>query len=143
VLRVARRYGLGPYDLWDETIAALVRASVSYAPSTGAFGPYARTAIHRACARAVNVGQHRRRSRLWTVALEDTGERFELTVPSAEAEAIAREAVRRAWLLPEHAELAAARRDGDTTSRLCAAASAADRVGRCTRRRSPPSSRSA
>jgi hypothetical protein len=79
VARVAARYQASLDDLWDETIAALVRASVSYVPSTGAFGPYARTAIHRACARAVNVGQRRRRFRLWTVALEDAGEHQELT----------------------------------------------------------------
>jgi hypothetical protein len=64
------------------------------------------------------------------------------TAPSAEDEAIAREAARRAWVLREHAALAAARGDDDTTSRLRAAASAAERVTRRPRRRSP-SSRSA
>ena len=77
------------------------------------------------------------------VALEDVAESSELTAPSAEAEAIARDAARRAWLLREHAALATARGDDETTSRLRAAASAADRVAQRTRRHTPPSSRNA
>jgi hypothetical protein len=104
---------------------------------------YCRTAVHRACWRYV-IRDHLRRQRHGTrVALEDVAQSAELTAPSAEAEAIARDAARRAWLLREHAELAAARGDTDTTSRLCAAASAVECVARSTRRRSPPLSRSA
>jgi Sigma-70 region 2 len=135
VARVAARYVVSINDLWDEAVTALLRATVSYKPGTGAFPPYARTAVHRACARAVNVGQHRRRSRLWTVAFEETGERLELTAPSAEAEAIAREAVRRAWMLREHAALAAAHGDIETTTRLRDAATAAATAARAVRRR--------
>jgi DNA-directed RNA polymerase specialized sigma24 family protein len=133
VLRVARRYELGPDDLWDETIAALVRASMSYAPTTGAFGPYARTAVHRACWRYVVRGQ---RARPVVLLLEDAGERQELTAPSAEAEAIAREAVRRAWLLREHAALAAAHGDPHAATRLRDAATEAATVASTPRRRS-------
>jgi DNA-directed RNA polymerase specialized sigma24 family protein len=131
VLRVARRYALGPADLWDETIAALLRASVAYAPTTGAFGPYARTAIHRACDRYVLRGQRARP----VLSLEDTGECPELTAPSAEAEAIARDALRRAVLLREHAVLASSRGDTDTTTRLLEAATAAATVAHAARRR--------
>jgi DNA-directed RNA polymerase specialized sigma24 family protein len=132
VLRVARRYGLGPYDLWDETIAALLRASVSYAPTTGAFGPYARTAIHRACWRYVVRGQ---RARPAVLLLEDIGEPQELTAPSAEAEAIAREAVRRAWALREHAVIASSRGGTETASRLHDAAATAAALARAPGRR--------
>lgn len=138
IARVNTRYSANQDDLWDEALTALLRAAVYYNASAGAFGPYGRTAVHRALARAVHVGQHRRHSRLCTVSLEDAGERQELTAPSAEAEAIARDALRRAWLLREHAAIAAARGDHDTTSRLRAAASAADRVARRPRRHSSP-----
>src|SRR5262249_37399609 len=104
---------------------------------------YCRTAVHRACWRYV-VRDHVRRQRHGTrVALEDATGSAELTAPSAETEAIARDAARRAWLLREHAALAAARGDTDTTSRLRGPASAAARVARRPRRRSPRSSRSA
>jgi DNA-directed RNA polymerase specialized sigma24 family protein len=115
VAAVARRYGLGVDDLWDETVTALLRATLSFKPDAGAFAPYAHTAIHRACWRYV-VRQAVKRPPM--VSLEDAGERLELTAPSAEAEAIARDAARRAWLLREHAALAAARGDPDTATRL-------------------------
>ena len=142
VARVMRIYGLGPDDLWDETLTALLRAAVHYDPAAETtFRHYAQRAVNRACWRYV-VRNHVSRQRHGTrVALEDVAESSELTVPSAEAEAIARDAARRAWLLREHAALAAARGDDDTTRRLCAAASAADRVARRRRRPSFPSSR--
>ena len=90
VAQVAARYQASLDDLWDEAITAILRAAVYYEPATGAFGPYARTAVHRACARAVNVGQHRRRSRLATIPLDALDER-DGGAPSAEAEAIARD----------------------------------------------------
>lgn len=51
--RVARRYHTGESDLWDETITALLRATLHYDPTTGPFNGYAHTAIHRACWRYV------------------------------------------------------------------------------------------
>jgi hypothetical protein len=145
---VAARYQASLEDLWDDAVSALIRAAVYYDPAGGPFGRYGRTAVHRALARAVHVGQKRgpragNQPRLprHQVPLEDVLP-GELTSPSAEAEAIARDTVRRAVLLREHAVIAAARGDDDTTSRLCAAASAADRVARRPRRHSPPSSRS-
>lgn len=139
-----RIYGLGPDDLWDETLTALLRAAVHYKPDVGTtFRHYAQRAVNRACWRYV-VRDHVSRRRQGTrVALEDVAESSELTVPSAEAEAIARDAARRAWLLREHAVVAAARDDEDTTSRLRAAASSADRVAGPRRCRSSPPSRSA
>ena len=106
----------------------------------------AQLAVHRACWRYVIRGQA---TRVRTVPLEQDGALPEhhrvhagfpasLLAPSAEDEAIARDAVRRACTLREHAELAAARGDGDTTSRLRAAASAADRVARRPRHHSYP-----
>lgn len=86
------------------------------------FGPYAWTAIHRACWRYVVSGQ---RTRPAVLLLEDAGERLELTAPSAEAEAIAREAVRRAMLPREHAARASSRGDLETTARLREAATTA------------------
>jgi DNA-directed RNA polymerase specialized sigma24 family protein len=135
IARVARRYDLGRDDLWDETVAALLRAAVYYDPAAGAFVPYARTAVHRACYRYV-VRTHVFRTRHGaSVSLEDAGERPELTAPSAEAEAIARDALRRAWLLREHAALVSSRGDSDTTTRLLDAATAAATVARTTRPR--------
>jgi Sigma-70 region 2 len=133
VAAVARRYGLGQHDLWDETLTALLRAAIYYTPETGAFAPYAHTAIHRACWRYV-VRQVARRPPMTTLA--DVGECLELTAPSAEAEAIARDAARRAWLLREHAAIAEARGDRDTTTRLLDAATAAATVASTPRRRS-------
>jgi hypothetical protein len=43
VAAVARRYGLGQHDLWDETLTALLRAAIYYTPEIGAFAPYAHT----------------------------------------------------------------------------------------------------
>jgi hypothetical protein len=144
VARVAARYGIGIEDLWNEAIAALLRVSIHRADNAHEIrgcDHYCRTAIQRACWRYV-VRDHLRRQRHGIrVALEDVAESVELMAPSAEAEAIARDAARRAWLLREHAALATARGE-DTRSRLYAAASAAEKVARA-RRRSSPSSRSA
>src|SRR5262249_12523250 len=109
-------------DLWDEALTGLLRASIHWQPALGAFGPYGRTAIHRACWRYVIRG-HEHDPRL--VSLEDAPLPPALAAPSAEDEAIARGAARRAWLLREHAALADARGDADTTRRLRDAASAA------------------
>jgi hypothetical protein len=146
VARVSARYAIGADDLWDEAVTGLLRVALyreDNAQDIRGCDHYCRTAVHRAGWRYV-VRDHVRRQRHGTrVALEDVAESAEHTAPSAEAEAIARDAARRAWLLREHATLAAARGDPDTATRLHAAASAADRVARRTRRRSPPSSRSA
>ena len=145
VARASARYGIGIEDLWDEAITALLRVSIHRADNAQdirADDHYCRTAIHRACWRYVVRDHVRRQRHCIRVALEDVAESGELVAPSAEAEAIARDSARRAWLLREHAALAAARGDDDTRSRLCAAASAADHVARCPRHRSPRSSRS-
>jgi DNA-directed RNA polymerase specialized sigma24 family protein len=132
VAAVARRYGLGQHDLWDETLTALLRAAIYYIPETGAFAPYAHTAIHRACWRYV-VRQVARRPPMTTLA--DVGECPELTAPSAEAEAIARDAACRAWLLCEHAARAAVHGDPDTATRLRDAATESATVARAAGRR--------
>jgi hypothetical protein len=137
VARVAARYQASLDDLWDEAVTALLRAAVYYDAAAGAFGPYARTALHRACARAVHVGQRRRTGTLDTVSFEDVPA-LDVATPSAEDEAIARDTVRRALLLREHAALAAARSDCNTTTRLVEASSAANRVARRPRRHSSP-----
>jgi len=153
VAHVAARYRASLANLWDEALTGLLRASIHWQPAVGAFGPYARTAVHRACWRYVIRGQA---TQVRTVPLElevaglPESHRWQeravlpaaLIAPSAEDEAIACEAARRAFLLRLHATLAAARGTDDTAGRLRAAASAADRVAR-TRRASPPSSRSA
>jgi hypothetical protein len=110
----------------------LLRAAIYYDAASGPFAGYAHTAIHRACWRYV-VRQAARRPAMMT--LEDAGECLELTAPSAEAEAIARDAARRAWLLREHAALAEARGDRDTTTRLLDAATEAATVASSPRRR--------
>jgi hypothetical protein len=149
--RVAVRYQATLADLWDEALRALLRAAVYYQPQDAttyrsnrytkplpdaqSFRYYAKIAVNRACWRYCLRGR-----RVWLVGLEEHPVE---TAPSAEDEAIAREAARRAWTLREHEALAAARGDVDTASRLQAAASAAERVARSTRCKSPPSSRSA
>ena len=151
VARVAVRYQATLADLWDEALTALLRAAVYYQPQDAAtyrsdgyttplpdaqsFRYYAKIAVNRACWRYCLRG---RRVRL--VGLEKHPVE---TAPSAEDEAIAREAAHRALVLRQHAALADARGDDDTTSRLRAAASAAERIARRTRRHSPPSERSA
>src|SRR5262249_7848770 len=155
VARVTARYGASQDDLWDETLTALIRAAVyfrgqpasEYQPTTYAgalptpqsFVYYARLAVNGACWRYVICGQP---TQVQTVRLEDD-DRAAAVALSAEDEAIAREAARRAWILREQAALAAARGNDDTRSRLHAADSAADRVAQHTRRRSLPSRRSA
>ena len=131
VATVATRYRLGPDDLWDEAITALIRAAAYYQPAAGPFGPYAATAVHRACWRYVVRGHQ---SRPILVPLEETAGCLELTATSAEAEALARETASRAWILLQHAALADTRGDHDTTTRLLDAAAAATRAAR----RQPP-----
>jgi hypothetical protein len=151
VARVAVRYQATLADLWDEALTALLRAAVYYQPQDAttyrsdrytkplpdaqSFRYYAKIAVNRACWRYCI-----RSRRVRLVGLEEHPVE---TAPSAEDEAIAREAARRAWILREHAALAASRDDVDTASRLRAAASGAERVARRTRRKSSPSSRSA
>ena len=132
VARVAARYQASLADLWDEALTGLLRASIHWEPALGAFGSYGRTAIHRACWRYVIRG-HEHDPRL--VPLEDAPLPLALAAPSAEDEAIAREAPRRTLLLGEHAALADARGDSDTTRRLHYAASVAATVARTVRRR--------
>ena len=148
---VAVRYQATLADLWDEALTALLRAAVYYQPQDAttyrsdrytkplpdaqSFRYYAKIAVNRACWRYCLRG---RRVRL--VGLEEHPAE---TAPSAEDEAIAREAAHRVLVLRQHAALADARGDDDTTSRLRAAASAADRVARRARRKSPASERSA
>ena len=151
VARVAVRYQATLADLWDEALTALLRAAVYYQPQDTttyrsdrytkplpdeqSFRYYAKIAVNRACWRYCLRGRRMR--------LVGLGEHPLETAPSAEDEVIARDAVRRAWILREHAALAAGRGDVDTTSRLRAAASAAEHIARRTRRHSPPSERSA
>jgi hypothetical protein len=135
---VSARYGVGIEDLWDEAIAALLRVSIHRAANAQdirAGDHYCRTAISRACWRYV-VRDHLGRQRHGTrVALEDVAQSGELMAPSAEAEAIARDAARRAWLLREHAALAVAEGNADTATRLRDAATEAATVARTSRRR--------
>jgi hypothetical protein len=141
VARVAVRYQATLADLWDEALTALLRAAVYYQPQDAttyrsdryttplpdaqSFRYYAKIAVNRACWRYCLRG---RRVRL--VGLEEHPLK---TAPSAEDEAIARDAARRAWILREHAVLADDRGDNDTTSRLRDAASAAATVARTVR----------
>jgi hypothetical protein len=58
VARVMRVYGVGPSDLWDETLTALLRAAVYYNPDIGTtFRHYAQRAVNRACWRYVVRGR--------------------------------------------------------------------------------------
>jgi hypothetical protein len=158
VERLTARCQASRDDLWDEALTALIRAAVYFKPQDPAeyrstqyaqplptvksFRYYAQLAVNRACWRYVIRGQA---TQVRTVLIKDAGGSRvpdALTSPSAEDIAIVREAARRAWILSEHAALADARGDVDTASRLRAAASAADRVARRPRQRSP-SSRSA
>jgi hypothetical protein len=70
------------------------------------------------------------------MTLEDAGECLELVAPPAEAEAIARDAARRAWLLREQAALAAAHGDPHVATRLRDAATESATVASAPRRRS-------
>jgi len=120
---VAARYHLGIDDLWDEAVTAPIRAAAYHKPELGPSGPYAATAVHRACWRYVVRGHQIRPT---MVPLEETALPF--TVPSAEAEAPGREAARRAWILRQHAALANTRGDHDTATRLRDAATTATRT---------------
>jgi len=62
VLRVSLRYGIDLRDLWDESVAALLRAALHYEPTMGRFNSYAQTAVHRACWRYVVRPQRRRQT---------------------------------------------------------------------------------
>jgi hypothetical protein len=54
VQRVMRVNGLPAYDLWDETLTALLRASVYWQPDRSTtFRHYAQRAVNRACWRYV------------------------------------------------------------------------------------------
>jgi hypothetical protein len=90
VSKVAAREGIPAADLWDETITALLRASLHADP--GPLYHYAQTAVHRACWRYVVRGQ---RTRIKTEPLaRDRDEADDPTVPSAEAVCLAWEAAR-------------------------------------------------
>jgi hypothetical protein len=145
VTRVAARYAASQDDLWDEAVSAPVRASFHWQPALGAFAPYARTAVHRACWRYVIRGQATQvsavplelkvtgpsKSRLWHERAVLPGA---FTAPSSEDEAIAREAARRALVVRQHAALADARGDSDIIPRLRDAASVAARMAHTVRR---------
>jgi hypothetical protein len=143
VARVAARYQATLAHLWGEALTALLRATVYHQPQDAttyrsdryttpqpdeqSFRYYAKIAVNRACWRHCLRG---RRVRL--VGLEEHPVE---PAPSAEDEAIAQEAARRAWILCEHAALADARGDSDTARRLRDAASAATTAARTARRR--------
>jgi hypothetical protein len=113
-------------DLWDEAIAALLREGVHYDSSSGyRFSTYACNSVIRGCWRYAARAQHRARKLGARHAIDETLA-GELWAPSAEDEAAAREALRRAVLLREHAALATARGDLDTTTRLPDAATTAE-----------------
>jgi hypothetical protein len=79
-------------DLWDEAIAALVRAVVHYDPSSGyRFSTYACNSVIRGCWRyaARSISQQRR-----GLGFRLDIDEAELVTPSAEDEASAREAAR-------------------------------------------------
>jgi hypothetical protein len=136
VAKLAAQQAAPLEDLWDEAIAALLRAVVHYDPSSGyRFSTYACNSVIRGCWRYAARAQHRARKLGARHAIDETLA-GELCAPSAEDEGIARQAAHRALVLRQHAALADARRDDDTASRLRAAASAAARVARCPRRRS-------
>lgn len=126
VAKLAAQQAAPLEDLWDEAIAALVRAGVHYDPTTGVrFSTYACNSVIRGCWRYAARAQHRARKLGARQAIDDTLA-GELSAPSAEDEAAARETLRRALLLREHAGLAATRGDLETTTRLLDAATAAE-----------------
>src|SRR5262245_13914478 len=87
VLGVARRESVGPRDLWDEAVTALLRVSVYRADTAAAIrrrDHYSQRAITRACWRY--VVRHAR-------TLPTTVRDGELAAPSAEDEVMAREAI--------------------------------------------------
>lgn len=96
VLRLARRNPtVSLEELWDETIAALLRAAVYFRDGSGTFRAYAQTAVQRGLWRYVLPDQtpgHTHHPRRAVVAVEDVPVDL-LTAPSAEDEAAAREAV--------------------------------------------------
>ena len=126
VARVAARARVDPGDLWDEAIAALLRAALHFRQGAGSFTAYAKLAVGRGLWRYIERAALTRRRHGAPVGLDDVLEDPALTAPSAEDEAVARDAARRALLLREHAALAAARDDHATAQRLRDAAAVAD-----------------
>src|SRR5262245_55956499 len=98
VFRLAAPTGGSLDDLWDEALTALLRATTHGdrvpvgACGNTIGGRYRQTALRRACWRYIMRGRLRRPT---PVPLEDAAACPELTVPSAEAEALAREAAAR------------------------------------------------
>ena len=126
--RVAARARVDPGDVWDEAIAALLRAAIFFRPGAGSFTAYAKLAVTRGLWRYVERGALTRRRHGASVNLEDVFAHPALAAPSAEDEAIARDAARRAMILLQHAALAATHDDRATAQRLRTAAAAAEAV---------------
>lgn len=87
VARVSARYRISRDDLWDEALTALLRAACHWQADVGTFGPYARTAIHRA------MWRHGVRSHLTRPELAEYSDELGITSASAEDEYEARELV--------------------------------------------------
>jgi hypothetical protein len=108
-------------------LAALLRAAVYFRPGAGTFSAYARRAVTRGLWRYCARGARRRG---FPVSLDDVAEHPALIAPSVEDEVLAADAIRRALILREHADLAVARHANDTACRLRAAADTAERLAR-------------
>jgi hypothetical protein len=121
----AARHGLDLDDAWSETLTALLRAAVYFRPGAGTFAHYASRAVVRALWRYGARSRHRRP----TVPLESVAAELP-ALPSAEDEVLAADAIRRAVILRQHEQLAIARADHDTATRLHAAAATAERFAR-------------
>jgi hypothetical protein len=133
VAGIAARAQVDPGDVWDEALAALLRASVFFKAGAGTFTRYAKCAVGRGTARYVQRPARRRHRHGPTVPLDDPAAVPLLTVASAEAEAVGREQARqRARVLRQHEQLAIARADHNTARRLRAAADTAERFARRT-----------
>jgi len=68
VNRVAGLYKVSLSDLWDETVTALVRATIYHDPARGPFKGYAHACVHRACWRYVVAPQVRPGRRAFAAA---------------------------------------------------------------------------
>src|SRR5215831_15811396 len=81
LVRVCRRYRVSRDDVWDEIIAALLRASLHHdTPERISLQDrYTRTAVHRACWRYVARRQYSRvaAGMLMTMSLHEIDERLE------------------------------------------------------------------
>jgi hypothetical protein len=130
VARVAARARVDRGDVWDEAIAALLRAALFFRPGAGSFTTYAKLAVSRGLWRYIERAALTRRRHGALVSLADVLMHPALTSPSAEAEAIAIDTARRAELLRQHAALATARADHATAARLREAADTATQTGR-------------